>query len=191
MNDGQELIAKIPNTNAGPLDIAVASEAATMTFVSPFHSSALLISAHLTAMYVSFAKLRTILNVPVLEVCAWSSLPSASNPVGAEYIIMKKAKGRQLSEIWTDMSDTHKSELVKNLVSVEARMAKSRLKNYGSLYFRDLHSVGTRNDNADDVLMDSVGNEQSRFIVGPTVERSFWEGGCDGLDIDRGPCEVI
>lgn len=193
MNDGQELIAKIPNPNAGPPDITVASEAATMTFVSPFHSSAIPMSAPLTAMYFSFSKLRTVLNVPVPEVCAWSSLPSASNPVGAEYIIMKKAKGRQLSEIWTDISDTRKSELVKNSVSVEAKMAKSRLKNYGSLYFRDIHSVSNCNDNANDVLVDSVGNEQSRFrfIIGATVERSFRGGGRGSLDIDRGPCEVI
>lgn len=54
------------------------------------------------------------------------------------------------------MSDAHKAELTKNLVSIEAKMAKSRLKNYGSLYFRDLHSVSNYNDTANDVLMDSV-----------------------------------
>lgn len=34
MDDGREVIAKIPNPNAGPRNITIANEAATMEFVS-------------------------------------------------------------------------------------------------------------------------------------------------------------
>lgn len=36
LDDGRELIAKIPNPNAGPPNITIANEAATMEYVSPY-----------------------------------------------------------------------------------------------------------------------------------------------------------
>lgn len=104
---------------------------------------------------------------------------------------MEKAKGRQLSELWADMSNAHKAGLIENLVSIEAKMAKARLKQYGSLYFMDAKTVPNCNDNAHGVSIDYSEREHSNFIIGTSAEISFWQDGRDALDISRGPCEFI
>jgi len=73
MQDGQKVIAKIPNPNVGPAHYTTASEVATMEFC------------------------RTILDVPVPKVLGWSS--TAENPVQAEYILMEEAQGTQLHKV--------------------------------------------------------------------------------------------
>jgi hypothetical protein len=50
-------------------------------------------------------------SLPVPEIFAWSS--DASNPVGAEYIIMEKARGVQLFKVWDTISDSSKLSLIK------------------------------------------------------------------------------
>jgi hypothetical protein len=74
MEDGRRVIAKVPHPNAGPRVLTTASEVATMEFV------------------------RTILNIPVPQVLAWSA--TDQNPVQAEYIIMEEASGSQLHKVW-------------------------------------------------------------------------------------------
>src|SRR3954447_7668020 len=66
MDDGYEVIARIPTPIAGPPHYMTASEVATMDF------------------------LRTRLDIPAPKVFAWSSRANSDNPVGAEYIIMEK-----------------------------------------------------------------------------------------------------
>ena len=46
--------------------------------------------------------MRNILETPVPKVYAWSS-KAQNNVVGAEYIIMEKLPGVQLSVVWADM----------------------------------------------------------------------------------------
>ncbi|KAL1977317.1 hypothetical protein VTN31DRAFT_176 [Thermomyces dupontii] len=75
MEDGREILARIPNPNAGPSRYVVASEVATLDF------------------------LRNILEIPVPEVIDWSISSEQPNPVGAEYILMEKVKGLQLSQV--------------------------------------------------------------------------------------------
>ncbi|KAL3437833.1 phosphotransferase enzyme family protein [Aspergillus tetrazonus] len=78
MDDGQEVIAKIPNPNAGVPHFTTASEVATMDFA------------------------RKILDTPVPRVYAWNS-QAESHPVGAEFIIMDKTEGVPLSQVWGTM----------------------------------------------------------------------------------------
>ncbi|KAE8378490.1 hypothetical protein BDV26DRAFT_304254 [Aspergillus bertholletiae] len=75
MDDGQEVIAKVPNANAGIPHFTTASEVATM----------------------NFAKL---------------------HPVGAEFIIMDKAEGVSLSQVWGMMNLSQKLQ-VKAIQSLE------------------------------------------------------------------------
>jgi hypothetical protein len=96
MEDGQKVIAKVPHPNAGPRILTTASEVATMEFV------------------------RTILNIPVPRVLAWSA--TDQNPVQAEYIIMKEARGSQLHEIWQDLSLRRKSDIIHEFVDVEREL---------------------------------------------------------------------
>ncbi|QMW30713.1 hypothetical protein G4B84_006094, partial [Aspergillus flavus NRRL3357] len=80
MEGGGEVLARIPNPNAGHPELVVSNEVATLDF------------------------LRNVLDIPVPKVLAWSSPSSESNPVGAAYILMERVNGRQLSEVWATLS---------------------------------------------------------------------------------------
>ncbi|CAI7626137.1 unnamed protein product [Penicillium bialowiezense] len=77
MDDGNEVIAKIPCPNAGPPSLTTASEVATLKFL----------------------RSRTSIRVP--KIFAWRS--DAANSVGAEFIIMEKITGVALAETWEAM----------------------------------------------------------------------------------------
>ncbi|KAF9247522.1 hypothetical protein DTO013F2_3481 [Penicillium roqueforti] len=74
IDDRRDIIAKLPNPNAGRPHFTTASEVATMDF------------------------LRNFLNLPVPRVYAWSSR-APENPLGAEYIIMEKQSGVVLNDL--------------------------------------------------------------------------------------------
>ena len=63
---------------------------------------------------------RTILEIPVPEVYAWSA--NVENPVGAEYIIMEEAVGKQAADSWETMELEHKVTIVKELISIEKKL---------------------------------------------------------------------
>jgi hypothetical protein len=96
MEDGQKVIAKVPNPNAGPRMLTTASEVATMEFA------------------------RTVLDIPVPKVLAWSA--TDQNPVQAEYIIMEEARGSQLHEVWQDLPLRAKSDIIRKFVDVERKL---------------------------------------------------------------------
>ncbi|OJJ67105.1 hypothetical protein ASPBRDRAFT_34417 [Aspergillus brasiliensis CBS 101740] len=111
MENGREILARIPNPNAGHPQRVVASEVATLDF------------------------LRNVLDIPVPRVLSWSSL-SQDNPVGAEYIFMERVKGRQLSEVWGTMSEAQHFSLVKSLVEIEQKLVNVKFPLHGSLYYK-------------------------------------------------------
>jgi hypothetical protein len=93
MDNERHVIAKVPHP-AGPKGLTTASEVATMDFV------------------------RTVLKLPVPRVLDWSA--TNENPVQAEYIIMDKARGSQLHEVWQDFSLHTKTENVGQFVDIES-----------------------------------------------------------------------
>jgi hypothetical protein len=96
MEDGRKVIAKVPHPNAGPRVLTTASEVATMEFA------------------------RTILNIPVPQVLAWSA--TDQNPVQAEYIIMEEARGSKLHEAWQDLPLRKKSDIIREFVEIEKKL---------------------------------------------------------------------
>ncbi|EGE00104.1 serine/threonine protein kinase [Trichophyton tonsurans CBS 112818] len=112
MDDGKEVIAKIPNPNAGHPHFVTSSEVATMDFV------------------------RNRLHIPAPKVYSWCSDASKSK-VGAEYIIMEKAEGIPLSKIWDGIDVMQKSKIVENIVLFEKSLALNPFSSYGSLYYAD------------------------------------------------------
>ena len=96
MNDGQNVIVKIPHPNAGPPSLTTASEVATMEYA------------------------RTILQIPVPKVFDWSA--TTENPVEAEYIIMEEAKGLRLHEAWRDFPLRAKGDLIGQIVEIERKL---------------------------------------------------------------------
>ncbi|KAL4886851.1 kinase-like domain-containing protein [Aspergillus karnatakaensis] len=138
MENGREILARIPNPNAGDPRLVVASEVATLDF------------------------LRTVLDVPVPTVLAWSSTRS-----------LTRVNGRQLSEVWDAMSEAERFGLVKSLVEIERKLVNVKFQHHGSLS-----------------VVKPTGSEKqftSDFVIGPTTQRSPWEDGTGQLDIDRGP----
>jgi hypothetical protein len=96
MEDGQKVIAKVPHPNAGPPSITTASEVATMEFA------------------------RTVLNIPVPRVLAWSA--NEQNPVQAEYIFMEEARGSQLHELWDELPLRKKVDVIREIVDIERKL---------------------------------------------------------------------
>ncbi|KAE8422868.1 kinase-like domain-containing protein [Aspergillus pseudocaelatus] len=97
LNDGSEVVARLPNPNARPPVFTTASEVATMEYV------------------------REILGLPAPRVLRWSS--DSSNPVGSEYIIMEKAKGIPLGDTWYQLSTISKHKFIKQVVELEIKLA--------------------------------------------------------------------
>ncbi|EEQ27989.1 hypothetical protein McanCB56680_006204 [Microsporum canis] len=165
MEDGRDVLARIPNPNIGHLSQVVSSEVATLDFLG------------------------TVLDIPVPKVLAWSSPESQPNPVGVEYILMERVGGRQLSEVWDSMSERQRFDLVKSVVEIEMKLVNTRFMGHGSLYYK------ARFGDSDPKYIEAIspnrvpcGREEdaSRFVIGPTTERAFYveKGGKQG---NQGP----
>lgn len=79
--------------------------------------------------------MRSRSSVPVPRILAWSSV--VSNSVSSEYIVLEAAPGRQLVEIWGDMSEPAKFQLIKNLAKLESQLAAMEFPAYGNIYSHD------------------------------------------------------
>lgn len=109
LQDGFELIAKIPYHIAQPAYFATASEAATLTFLR-------------------------LKDIPVPEVYSYST--SVDNPVGTEYILMEKASGVSLASKWGSLQDPEMRRLAHSFVELEKRLFEIPFSATGSLYFK-------------------------------------------------------
>ncbi|KAF2229901.1 kinase-like protein [Viridothelium virens] len=134
MQNGREVIARLPNPNAGRSHYTTASEVATMDYM------------------------RDRLKIPSPNVLAYSTQASA-NSVGAEYIIMDKCPGIELGRVWDDLPGKKRIEIVRQLAGFTARLSKAPFPAYGSLYYsKDISDVNSRT--VDDIF--SVGPTVSR-----------------------------
>lgn len=159
LDNGHEVIARLPNPNAGATTLVTASEVATMEFV------------------------RTRLQVPVPRILKWCCEKQAT-PVGAEYIIMEKAAGVETYLVWGELSPPQKMAFVKAVAQMESKIAASHFAASGSLFFRDDSGISWNRG----LKMSTVGVDDD-FVVGPTVSLSLWEGERATMKLDRGPCE--
>jgi hypothetical protein len=152
LDNRKEVIARLPTPHAGPAHYVTASEVATM----------------------EFARIR--LGLPVPRVLSWCSTRT-STAVGAEFIIMEKAPGIEVSKVWPQLSEKHKLRLIDEIVRIEKAALEYPLPSYGSIFFHsDLKPEVTS------VLVDET------FTIGPSLDISFWSDGRETMDIDRGPC---
>ncbi|OOF98897.1 hypothetical protein ASPCADRAFT_513042 [Aspergillus carbonarius ITEM 5010] len=150
MRDGREVVVKMPNPNAGPSHYTTASEVATMQY------------------------LRQTLQLPVPKVLAYCSRAEQSK-LGAEYIIMEKARGIELSRMWEGLRARDKLVIVKQVGAFTSRLAGARFSSYGSLY---LHR---------DVLVTERIKIDDTFAVGPTTRRAWFDDRRSEVDVHRGP----
>ncbi|KAL2067763.1 hypothetical protein VTL71DRAFT_15859 [Oculimacula yallundae] len=162
MDNGAVAIARIPCPNAGPPFKTTASEVATMDFA------------------------RTILNIPVPKVHAWSAV--SDNPVEAEYILMEEACGTSLGDVWEDMGILSKDKIVKDIVSIEQKMLSVSFSRYGNIYFAKDSFPGCEKAEVSGDISEELKKEvEERFTIGPVVEHVFWRRDQTSMPMDRGP----
>ena len=97
MDDGFEVVAKVLYRNTAPSRYLTASEVATMDFI------------------------RRQFNIPVPTLFAWSP-ETEGNPVGTEYIVMEKANGKSLGDIWWSLGPKQLLKVITQLVQYEAKL---------------------------------------------------------------------
>lgn len=121
------------------------------------------------------------------KVYAWNS--RADDAVGAEYIIMEKMAGVQLSEVWDNMKIADKMQLRLNLALYQDVWLSISFRQFGGLYYRqDMESRPP-----DNYLYTNREGEKvhdSRFTVGPMTGRDWSDCRRETLKCDRGPCKT-
>ncbi|KAF2124066.1 hypothetical protein P153DRAFT_412352 [Dothidotthia symphoricarpi CBS 119687] len=172
MDNGAEVFAKIPNPNAGPAFYTTASEVATRDFLC------------------DLPLLRTILKLPVPPIYTYCSDPF--NPVGAEYIIEEKAKGKPLGSLWYMWQKETQLGLVTRLVDFETKLTSVSFGGHGCIYYKkdlekkaiQVYDLDARSYSSGDLVKGSPAEE---FVVGPLTEARLWEGDRAMMKLDRGP----
>ncbi|KAJ5571061.1 phosphotransferase enzyme family protein [Penicillium sp. DV-2018c] len=158
MDDGREVIAKVPNPNAGVPHFTTASEVATMDFA------------------------RKVLGTPAPRVYSWNSQAS-SHPVGAEFIIMDKIEGVPLSQVWGTLKLTQKLQLLLAMTQLQKQWLSVSFSHYGSLYY-----TGDVQPLADSYYVkDGKAIRDPEFAIGPATGRDWSDADRSMLDIEKGP----
>jgi hypothetical protein len=109
--------------------------------------------------------------------------------VGAEYIIMERATGVSLHQGWKDASFEARLQTIYSAIDLEKSWGSLTFTQHGSLYFKqDLSGSGF----ADLTYVDTTGKEtkNSRYAVGPTTSRKFFDAGRGSIEQDLGPCMI-
>ena len=160
IDDGFEVIAKLPCSHTVPKHFTTESEVATLDFLSSK-------------------------GISVPRVYAWSS--ESDNAVGSEYIIMEKAPGQPLESRWFSLTQRDRVRLVTSFVEIERKMFSFALGSYGSLYYKGRLPSHLQADLYGPETLDESG-DASRFCIGPATDYMFWRGKRAQLDLNRGPC---
>ncbi|TVY87186.1 Altered inheritance of mitochondria protein, mitochondrial [Lachnellula willkommii] len=165
MNNGTQVVAKVPNPNAGKPHFTTASEVATMDFA------------------------RNILGTPVPKVFAWSS-KAQENSVGAEYIIMEKVPGIELESVWPSMKIGDRLAVVKAIAGFQKSWTSVSFKKFGGLYYAQ--DVDERIGN-ELLYVDANGVEvtDAKFAIGPSTGRELIDNGRATINFNRGPWETL
>ena len=164
-DNDKEVIVRIPCPIAGPQNLVIASEVATLDYVTRH------------------------LHIPTPHVLAWSR-DGSEHSVGVGYIIMERLPGVSLTKLWMDVWDDNFLEFTRRVVDMEKSFTEKRFSQIGSLYFKEdvAPELQARPLYAEDYPDDGA---SERYRIGPTVQREFWRGERSVMNIDRGPCESV
>ncbi|KAF2732731.1 phosphotransferase enzyme family protein [Polyplosphaeria fusca] len=179
MDNGSQVVAKVPNPNAGIPHFTTANEVATMDFVR--FISGVIASRYLTDILQS----RNVLGTPVPRVFAWSSKVQ-ENPVGAEYIIMEKIAEIELERVWPSMNIKDRLALFKTIAGFQKAWTSVSFKKFGGLYCaKDLEESASN----EPLYVDANGIDitDERFVIGLSTGRESIDNGRATIDFDRGP----
>jgi hypothetical protein len=149
--DGLHVVVKLPYPSTYPKHLCVASEVATMNLVRSY-------------------------GVPVPKVLGYSA--TSNNAVGSEYIVMEKVNGRDLGDIWYELSEKERLKVVVQVARVESVLFSISLPACGSVYYRHDLESGTE---AVDIVAGEGSSESTdgvtgRLCIGPDVAQKWWYG---------------
>lgn len=178
MNDGDEVIARLPNPIAGPSYFTVASEVATRKFISSAMGS-----------------------IPMPRIWDWDF--RHKNDVGAEWILEDKAVGLPLDQLWSNMDKKAQLHIVTQVVEIEKKLGAIKFPHHGSLYLRrwlagdsipssSLKSLYSLNN----ISMASTERDNSmnysfmNYLMGPSVDRRLYHRR-NLMKEHHGPCMCI
>lgn len=154
--NGVEVIARLPFPSTLPKRYGVSSEVATMLFLK----------SH---------------GLPTPRIYDWSA--QDDNPVGSEYMIMEKARGKDLHETWYSMSIGERLDMVEQIVCLEKQLFEISMPASGGIYLKESLPHGIR-------TVDFPGDRDGkRFCIGPSTELLWWYANRAELGINGGPCE--
>jgi hypothetical protein len=100
---------------------------------------------------------------------------------------MEKVSGIKLEKVWDKLRGKQKYEIVKQLINCENSFASTKFRSFGSLYYaQDVPRVAGH----EILCVTEAGTEVncSKFAVGPSNYRKFFEEGRERVVVDRGPC---
>ncbi|GIK05573.1 hypothetical protein Aspvir_009686 [Aspergillus viridinutans] len=123
---------------------------------------------------------RDIIGLPVPRVLSWSCDPS--NPVGSEYIIMEKAKGTPLGDVWYQLPSPSKHKYIRQVVELEAKIVSVPFPGHGCIYYaQDLPTAYSKSQ------LSLGGDDSKKFCIGPVVDPVFWSDGRAEMGLCWGP----
>ena len=149
----------------------------------------------------------SILDIPVPKVLAYCA--TADNPVESEYVIMEEARGTKLSEGLDTMDLKDQLAIVTELITIDQKFLSTSLNRYevapthqfstttllmklrrhGALYYKEDSFPRCETTQVTASVRESLRTDVAkRFVIGPTVEREFWEKQRANIAIDRRPC---
>ena len=155
--DGISVIARLPYPSTYPKHFTVASEVATINLLRSY-------------------------GVPAPKILDYST--TSDNAVSSEYIIMEKVKGRDLGDIWYEISEKERLKILSQVGKLESVLFSIPLPTYGSIYHKHDLEAGT---NTVDFAGGGLGAAQ--FCVGPNVAQKWWYDGRGQLPVSHGPCK--
>lgn len=173
MSDGDELIARLPNPNAGSNWLTMASEVATRRFM------------------------QNICNVPSPRIWDWDFRDR--NTVGAEWIIESKAAGVPLRKHWFGMDRRAQLGIIGQVVDLETKLTSVKFSSHGGIYMQRWLSnkklFRARMSSPDEIMDrdEALGLQSERFwrpfVIGPSTDRRLFRGPRDFSKQFWGPCK--
>lgn len=106
------------------------------------------------------------------------------NPVGAQYIIMERVFGNELSDLWYSdtMTEKQRLKMIIEIVEMEALLFPTELPASGSIYYQHDLPPGERNVEL------KVAGGAGTFCIGPDAHYKWWHKERSSLSVERGSC---
>ncbi|KAL1634492.1 hypothetical protein SLS58_010645 [Diplodia intermedia] len=157
MDNGREVVAKVPLPHESMPHLTCASQVASMDFL------------------------------PAPTVLAWNSHSRVQdNPVGAEYVLVDKFPGVALESVWDDLSPASVHKLMEQLAGYQDNLLSRTFRQIGAIYYAD-QAGPTSTGPLVYTDGDGKEIQDTRFTVGPVINLNWVKSDRRKLECDRGP----